>query len=137
MPKLVLELTEDYDFDLLGICSHIKDYRLVWELNKVLEIDLCKDANYEIKRKEQIQSHAFFHFCDEENLVDFYLIANRSENGILIPEEKKCDYLFLIKGNLSEDYKPMLVKKIAEIKNVLATYEIEVEELKSKENLVF
>ena len=82
MPKLVLELTEDFDFDLIGICSHIKDYRLVWEL-------------------------------------------------------KKCDYLFLIKGNLSDDYKPMVVKKIAEIKNVLATYEIEVEALKSKENLVF
>lgn len=137
MPKLVLEIEEDYAFDLIGICSHNKDYRLVWELNKVLEIDLFKDENYEIKRKEQIQSHAFFHFCDEENLVDFYLIANRSENGMLLPEEKKCDYLFLIKGNTSEQATIKTLQKIGKIKSVLAMYQIPVKELKSKENLVF
>ena len=134
MAKLLLEIEENYDFQLIGICSHIKDYRMVWELNNNLSLDLCKDSNYELHQKGQQQSHAFHHFCDEENLVDYFLIGNRSESGLLIPEESKCDYLLVIKGNANES---LLLSRINAIKHVLTAYSIEVEELKSKDNLLF
>lgn len=138
MSKFLLKIEEDFDFNLIGICSHIKDYRMVWELNKNLGLDLCKDSNYELQQKSQKQSHAFHHFCDEENLTDYFLIGNRSDAGLLIPEENKCDYLLVIKGNvLSDEEMNQLLKKINLISQVLTAYEIEVEELKSKKNLIF
>jgi hypothetical protein len=137
MAKLTLEVEEDYDFELIGICSHAKDYRLSWEMNKALELDLVKGDNYELSFKGEKQSYSFFNFIDEENWVEYYLINNRTVNGILIPEEKKSDYFLLIRGVLRGGQKESLVKGIAEIKNVLTTYEIEVESLKSKSNLLF
>ena len=137
MAKLTLEVEEDYDFELVGICSHVKDYRLSWEINKALEFDLEKDDNYEINVKGDRQSYSFFSFIDDENLVEFYLINNRCSNGILIPEEKKSDYFLMIRGVLRGGHKEELIQKISNIKNVLTTYEIEVDQLKSKSNLLF
>lgn len=137
MAKLLLEIEEDYAFKLVGICSHIKDYRLVWELNKHLGLDLCKDSNYELQNKGASQSHVFHHFCDEENLIDYFLIGNRSNAGLLIPEESKCDYLFVIKGNISESDVVSFLDKMNNIKTILTAYTIDVEALRSKENLLF
>ena len=137
MAKLTLEVEEDYDFELIGICSHAKDYRLSWEMNKALKLDLVKGDNYELSVKDEKQSYSFFNFIDDENWVEYYLINNRTVNGILIPEEKKSDYFLLIRGVLRGGQKESLVKGITEIKNVLTTYEIEVKSLKSKSNLLF
>lgn len=137
MAKLTLEIEEDYDFELVGICSHAKDYRLSWELNKKLEFDLVKDENLELTVKGEKQNYSFFSFIDDENLIEYYLINNRSENGILIPEEKRSDYFLLIRGVLREGQIEDHIREIATIKNVLTTYKIEVENLKSKNNLLF
>ncbi|MBL4710128.1 MAG: IPExxxVDY family protein [Flavobacteriales bacterium] len=137
MAKLTLEIEEDYDFELIGICSHAKDYRLSWELNQRLRVDLIKDENLELTIKGERQSHSFFSFIDDENLIEYYLINNRSENGKLIPEEKRSDYFLLIRGVLREGQIGELIGEIATIKNILTTYEIEVEQLKSKDNLLF
>ena len=137
MAKLTLEVEEDYDFELVGICSHVKDYRLSWEINKALEFDLTKGKNYEINVKGYSQSYSFFSFIDDDNLIEFYLINNRCSNGRLIPEEKKSDYILMIRGVLRGGQKDEIIEKIGNIKNVLTTYEIEVNKLKSKGNLLF
>tara|TARA_B110000046_G_scaffold29074_1_gene30322 strand:+ start:4483 stop:4896 length:414 start_codon:yes stop_codon:yes gene_type:complete len=137
MAKLTLEVEEDYDFDLVGICSHVKDYRLSWEINKALGFDLMKDNNYEINVKGASQSYSFFSFIDEENLIEFYLVNNRCANGVLLPEEKRSDYFLMIKGVLRGGQKAQIIKQIDNIRNVLKTHEIEVNQLKSKSNLLF
>ena len=137
MAKLTLEVEEDYDFELVGICSHAKDYRLSWEINNVLEFDLEKGENYEINIKGDNQSYSLFSFIDDENHLEYYLINNRCSKGVLIPEEKKSDYFLLIRGIRRGEEKEELINKIGEIKNVLTTYEVEVDQLKSKSNLLF
>ena len=134
---LTLEVEEDYDFELVGVCSHAKDYRLSWEINNVLGFDLEKGENYEINIKGDNQSYSFFSFIDDENHLEYYLINNRCSKGVLIPEEKKSDYFLLIRGILRGGEKEELINKIGEIKNVLTTYEVEVDQLKSKSNLLF
>ena len=137
MAKVLLEFEENYDFDLIGICSHIKDYRIVWELNRHLKLNLSKDSNYELTRNGQQQSHPFYFFCDESNLIDYYLIGNRSNLGLLIPEESKCDYLLIIKGNIADISIHKILDKLNAIKNILTAYSIKIVELRSKENLLF
>lgn len=137
MPKILLELEEDYTFDLIGICSHNKDYRLSWELNQLPEFNFTKAENYELQKKGELQSHAFYTFVDEENQLDYFLINNRSENGLLLPEENKCDYLLIIKGSTDEQLKKVIHQKVITLKSVLTAYLINVENLNSKENLLF
>ena len=136
MAKFTLEFEDVFDFKLIGIFSHVKDYRLCWEINKALSFDFQKSENLTITFKGNNQRYSFFEYTNEEDMLDYYLIANRSEYGTLIPEEK-CDYFLLIKGIIKDRAFELLIKRIKELNLVLATAEIEVEQLKSKENLIF
>ena len=55
--------------------------------------------------------------------------------GYLVPEEKLSDYFLVIKGLINDEKE--ILKKLNQIKLVLKAYSINVEELKSKRNLIF
>ena len=90
MSKFSLEIEEDFDFFMLGICSHIKDYRLCWEINHEMDIDLIKDQNLEVVENGEQRSFTFNAFEGGDSPNDYYLIGNKSEYGYLVPEEKTC-----------------------------------------------
>jgi len=70
--------------------------------------------------------------------TEFYLIGNKGvEGGFLIPEAKATDYFLLIRGFIDEEDFTSLMNALAQIEEVLVAAEIDVERLKSKENLVF
>ena len=137
MSKLMLSLDEDYDFSLIGISCHSKDYRLCWELNKTLLLSLIRAADYEITKKKEISKHAFYEFIDEINYLEFYLIANKGSKGNLIPEHKTTDFFLMLKGNPSSSQLSDFTVKINELSLVLAAFKINPESLKSKQNLLF
>lgn len=136
MVKFTLELEQDFDFYLLGIFCHVKDYRLSWFLNKALNIDLQKSSNLVLNIKKVEQEHSLQEYIDEEELKEYYLIANRSRDGWLLPEEK-CDYLLMLKGHYSANEIEETRKVVQSLKPVLTVSNIEVDNLKSKENLLF
>lgn len=136
MSKIILSLEEDYDFALLGISCHTKDYRLCWELNKVLNFDLVRAADLEIN-KTIINKYSFYEFIDEEHYLDYYLISNRSNTGYLIPEHKKVDFFFMIKGNISDFLIDDILSKVNAVSLVLTSFIIDPNQLKSKQNLLF
>lgn len=136
MAKLTLELEEDFSFKLIGINCHVKDYRLCWEVNEALHFDFVKEKDYEVIAKGVAQYYSFYSFIDEDNYTEYYLISNRGDSGRLIPEEK-CDFLLLIKGNIRTEQLNEISEKLHKIKNILTAYPIEVEQLKSRKNLIF
>ncbi len=137
MSKFSLEIEEDFDFFMLGICSHIKDYRLCWEINKDFDIELSKDSDLEVISNGELKSYSFNIFEDNSRPNDFYLLSNKSELGYLIPEEKRCDYFLIIKGPIDEDEEVDIIKRLNASKNILTCYPIEAAELKSRNNLIF
>lgn len=139
MAKLKLNIEYDYDFILFGICSHDKDYKLCWTMNQKLGMDFSKTDSILIKDKKQNEPSEFpvYHFCEEEIFTDFYFIANKSGTNTLIPEQKKADYFFLAKGNLTDEEKNSTLKKIKEMQSVLTAFEIKPESLKSKQHFQF
>lgn len=137
MSKLVLTIEEDYDFSLIGISCHTKDYRLCWELNKILHIDLIRTADYEINKKSEKSSFSFYEFIDDANYLEYFLISNRGKNGFLIPEQKKVDFLLMIRGSISESQTKDFIGKINSLSLVLTSFNIDPNQLKSKQNLIF
>jgi hypothetical protein len=160
--KHTLTVEYDYDFVLIGISSHEKDYRICWALNSVLGLSLTKNEPLEIKSKKQKTPSFFslFSYENAEEFIEYTVISNLSENkllvlkehslfgkgakesqstenGILIPEYKQMNYFFVIRGEM--DYKEVekTLRKIKEIDIVLTTVNIDVKELKSKKNLIF
>lgn len=137
MAKLVLEFEAEYDFHLIGICSHVKDYRISWEVNKLLNLELAKDEDHTLYLQKEELSFPCYSCKREEELKEYYLIGNRSKGVYLIPEESEVDYFLVLKGFSSDEEIKKLAQKIGELKTVLTSFAIEVEELKSKQNLVF
>ena len=100
MPRKIHKLTEkqDLDFTLIGISSDENDYHLCWILNKACELQLSKQDNLEIfhKRLEEKQEFAQFQYFDENSLLLYRLLSNRSESGYLLEELTNVDYILQV-----------------------------------------
>ena len=140
MAKKILKISEEvkFDFALLGIICHHRDYRLCMSLNNKLEINLSKQDEYIIfnnKRMED-QSFSFYEYVNEEE--DRYnLISNKSLKGFLLPEQNQMDYLFLIRYVRMEIDETEILIKLKQIPIILGAYKLDTSKLKSRENLVF
>lgn len=137
MPKLTLDLEEDFDFTLIGISCHSKDYRLAYEFDKLLGFEFFREADLELLLKRETSSYAFFSYIDEDNYLEYYLISNKGSFGKLIPEEKLSDYFLIVKGENNITTEKELLIKVNQIQLILKAYLIEVDQLKSKRNLIF
>ena len=137
MPKLFLEIPEDYDFSLIGISCHAKNYKLCWELNDKLELDLHRGPDHTVELNPEIEDrHAIYDFLDEENQVEYYLIENLGSESYLAPELKEADFFLMIKGAYSQ-LNADINKSLMNVRNVLAAFTIQPEKLKSRQNFLF
>ena len=137
MSKTLLTLADDYDFKLIGISCHAKDYRICWELNNTLKIDFIRGSDYEISKKDELRNFTFYEYNDEVNYLDFYLIANKGNKGYLISEQKSIDFFLLLKGSVTDDHLTNFIIKVKALKIVLTAFNINPESLKSKQNFLF
>ena len=133
-----LELDFEYDFELIGISCHKRDYQICWALNKVLEIDLARGNDIQVIKKQNKKTEFFaaFYWVDEDTNIEYVLFSNRHPEGFLIPEQMQFDFFLMLRGSLMEEA-DNLSKKIRTINHVLLASTIDVEMLKSKENLLF
>ena len=140
MAKNILKISEEdkFDFALIGIICHHRDYRICMSLNNKLEINLSKQDEYVVfnnKRMED-QSFSFYEYVNEEE--DRYnLISNKSLKGFLLPEQNQIDYLFLIRYVRMEVDVTEILKQLKQIPIILGAYKLDTSKLKSRENLVF
>ncbi len=139
MPKKVHKLTEkeDYRFRLAGISSAENDYKLCWSLNQILGINLARIDNLEIyhKRLDDKQAFSQFEFFDEETLLQYRLISNRSVNGYLLEEMTNLDYLLQISGDMDECWLESLIEKMNSIDGIILTFPLDPNTLKSRKKL--
>lgn len=130
--KLVLE--EDYDFILLGICSHVKDYRLAWLFNKLLSLKLVRSekdlVNWSAPKAKHL-NFACFNWQDEEEFRTYYLIGNNSAKIKLVPDQKQFDFFLMITGDFDESVSE-LVNTIKTLPEILIAYEINVSDINKK-----
>ena len=135
MPKKVHKLTEkeDYRFRLAGISSAENDYKLSWSLNQILGINLVRIDDLEIyhKRLDDKQAFSQFEYFDEETLLQYRLISNRSVNGYLLEEMTNLDYLLQISGDMDNAWLELLIEKMNNIDGIILVFPLDPTTLKS------
>jgi hypothetical protein len=157
--KLHLEEFDEIDYQLIAIHSSLEDYRLAYYINQNLPINLKKEnCNIQISNKEGETQFTRFVFEDSKditwNLVqnknDVFVPSQNSNQGLfaetnnkfstkiyLIPEFKKIDYFLKIEnGEVNIDVSK-ITNCIKKIDRVSTVYAVEVEKIKSKNNLIF
>ena len=139
MSKFKLEPDYNYDFFLMALCCHEKDYRICWAINNILNTDLRKEKDLNIPQKKGNAASLFslYFYNDEEQFREYYLVSNKNETSVLIPEQKQADYFMLVKGTLGSNEKEQMLLKIKGSGMVLTAYTVEPGSLRSKQNLIF
>ena len=142
MKKRKLEAEINYDFSLLAIISPLKDYKLAWTLNSLLELQLEKEKDIEIDFLKS-QNLVISNFLWETEHSSIRLLKNKSIDqfsdnpAFLLPELNRFDYLIIIKGFESLFSTQSLKKKLLTIPQIQFVQSFPIESLKSKENLIF
>jgi hypothetical protein len=137
MSKMILLADFEYDFQLIGISSHAKDYRLSWELNKKFDINLVKEEEVVFSSKKSgIKEFSMYFYQDDLEERDVRLIGNKSGGSYLVPEKKAADFFLMLYDYNSLEINEMM-REIRKINVVLTAFELDVNTLKSKENLLF
>ena len=134
--KKSLTFEEVYDFSLFGISCHVKDYRLSWEINKVLGIDLVKTDLDNGDPAESIPLTVSLYF-EEESHIQYTLITNKYAEGMWFPELPNLDYFFKISGPMHELEMDHCKQLLQNIESILAIVKINPLDLKSRMNLMF
>lgn len=132
--KRLLEINEDLDFSLLGVCSHVKDYRLCWELNKALDIGLAKMESAADAGNTTAISNCCI-FSDDENHRLYHLIPNKQNDKLLVPENDRIDYFIKISGHDHTSLTGKWKAAIQKIDVVLTVVVIDPANLKSAHSL--
>lgn len=86
-------------FGMIGICSHVPDYKLVRDLNKYLGFNLERSSDngfLQACRKGGMMKFPYYFQMDEEGINELYLIKNNFEGNILLPSLKLIDYFLFL-----------------------------------------
>ena len=133
------QLIFDYDTDIevFGISSAYIDYRLAWELNLKLSIQLEKQSEkltIEDRKTKQINAFFLYYFFDEENLTKYYLIRNKQDNKFLVSDKPFVDYFLCIRDNNSFTEETLL-SEMRNMNGVVAVFPLESEDVEFTEYL--
>ena len=135
MAKYTLDNDFDFDFDLVAISCREKSHKMAWLLNTELKTNFKRSENHSIIHKKKSQNHAIFEYIDIKTDATFFLIKNNTENGYLANEQKAIDYFILINQAINNNITE-IIKKIRNINSVLLVTELNILELKSKQNFI-
>jgi hypothetical protein len=124
MKKSKLVIDYEYDFELIGIRSSSKGYKLAWQINHALGIQLIRKPDLAVEFKKGDEKN--FSFYEHETLLNrLKLFKNKpidadSRKYFLVPEFPHFDF-----------------EQLKHISSIELAANIPLEGLKSKSNFVF
>jgi hypothetical protein len=140
MKKKRLDIEYTFDFELYGIISTVKAYKLAWELNSVLGSNLVKSEDYEVIHKNKsITNYLHYEQAGEINSLKLFRNKANEESGakdFLVPEHPHFDFILLAHGEAFADSNRLqeLLRNIPSIELVAF---IPLAALKTKEYFIF
>ncbi|WP_114781368.1 IPExxxVDY family protein [Botryobacter ruber] len=142
MKKLRLDTEYDYGFELYGVATATKEYKLAWLLNKLLKFRLVKQTDL----CYQLQGHVRFlisnyQYHTEHSVVRLFrnkaLDSNPARGTFLLPDIKEFDYIVQVAGALKDFCSQELVDKLHLNPVVQHVKKIDPLTLYNKDNLIF
>lgn len=139
MNRNILSFELDLDFILIAISAGLRDYRLCYHLNKELNTDFRKVADYALSLfpgTEAMQFSQYFYQI-EASETEFYLIANQGTAGFLIPEMGNINYFMLIKNHFDQEDLDGMLLRLQNMECIEAVGRVDPKSIQSNENLLF
>lgn len=158
MVKLILDTPVDTNFKLIGLNANLEPFKLAFLINKKLNLSFSrKEEDIIVIHKGYQINFALYSYYDLKSECVLYFIQNKSEyidqkpkfvaslfendkqivGKFLIESHKQCDYFIKIEDESERFKTKKLTMQLNEIPQIVSSYEILTETLKSPENLTF
>lgn len=136
MKKRRLDVEFAYDFELMGLTSSARGYKLAWEINHTLGTNLVRKEDLKMTTKEAEFFFTFFEHQSSLNTVK--LFRNRASEGdlFLVPDHSHLDYILYTKGDEDVSSK-RLQEVLRNIPSIELVAFLPLAALKSKDNFIF
>ncbi|MCF7567316.1 IPExxxVDY family protein [Sabulilitoribacter arenilitoris] len=157
--KLVLDdVFEEALYTLIAIHCTIEDYRLAYLLNKHLGINLVRKPS-DLDCKKDKSAYSIFEWKDNKQLTTWNLVSNicktqetlpqNNQQSLfstqeyitktfnLISEYKDVNYFLKIDNDNNFSKEAYILSHILNIPQVVTAFSVDVNQLKSKDNLIF
>lgn len=144
----------DHDYSLIGIHSALEDYRIAYFLNKSLKIHLTRFKE-DLDFSSGNCKFPLYSYEDEATFTSWFLISNKhifidnvvseknnlfqeeTKTSFFIPEKKQIDYFIKINGNIELKEIQEILLQINQTYNIITSYTLDPNDLKSKDHLIF
>lgn len=162
MANLKLTLDDDMDeaYSLVAIHCSEEEYKLAYLLNAHLGTRFKRrNVDLDFSNEGLVATYPIYDFEDVHKYNSYHLVANRcrveeaeilgaiglfatgvsekAKTHYLLPEFKKVDYFLKIFSDFKTFPLVKIVSEINEIKQVISAYAVEMDDIKSKNNLIF
>ena len=156
--KLILDdVFDEVDCTLFAIYCSIEDYRLAYLLNKQLGISLKRKSS-DLDFNEGKCAFSIFDWKDTKQLITWSLVSNIyktemyhtstqkslfdtqqkiTKTTYLIPEYKAVTYFLKIDNEFNLSEEKYILNNIITIPQIATAFSIDINQLKSKDNLIF
>ena len=102
------------DTTVVGINSALVDYKLAWNINNKLYLDL---ARYDDLVFEGVP-FSFFYYTAGENYNVYNLVSLVNKDKVLYPFNPRLDYLFLIQNSFTAERQIKIMRSLREIDGI-------------------
>jgi hypothetical protein len=135
-----LDMSEEMDFSLTGIACGHKDYKLCFDINLSLNLNMVRvaDVVLPLTRPGSFTHHSCYSSTGIDGEV-YYLVSNRDKNGsgFFVPEMRNLNYFFVVAGEGSKFIRDGILGSLRGIKIVEAAYDMEPSKMKSAEAFLY
>lgn len=159
--KLDFDEFDEIDYSLIAIHTTLEDYRLAYFINQKLNVNLNKsNKEIQITDKEGEVYFSRFHYFEKEKEISWDLIQNINEviqkqkkednqslfsnfnievakKVYMLPEFKKVNYFLKIENTEENTNLSEIQKQLNSINQISTNYIIDINKIKSKNNLIF
>ena len=138
MRTIKLPAKFDFDFQLFGIISKAKEYKLSWAINNSTDLELKKEDDIHVGLKNDQELRVSNFKCKTET-CSFYLIKNKLEEEIegeqiiFAPSLKSFDFLLKVESDKGTGFVNNLYNGIRSIDCVDSVLKLDVDKIKEKE----
>ena len=120
--KKKLQIAPFDDVKIIGINAPLIDYKMAWNINQKLCIDLTRYDDILLGNNE----YSFFYYTAGDSCNVYDLIALSRNGKAWINLSPHVDYLFIIRNEISDERLEDIISNLRETKNVAHAFLLEV-----------
>lgn len=136
--RVKLQVDTEINFKLIGISSHENDYRLVWAINNLLQMQFARTENLIIHDNRLGTEMGFsrFIYYDEDRFLTYKLISNRCPDGFLFQEIRNFDFIMQVTKEMTDTEIKAFIKKLKAVEVISASFLLDPEKLKGLRDIL-